>query len=263
MPVFLPDLLFRLTPAVAEPVFPDFAAAIAPTAFAPGLVFGTGTMQPTDYLVALADGWMDPPPNLDFRRCSRRSSHAFRFHFVQYRAARPPTGRRAATTRPWSIGPTLNARSKFWGDDGRAAFRNWEEIGPAQSVGRAPGVDERFMLRELLRRVEMKVLLENRLDVVVRLHSSLPPGLIGLAGSPRRPGATPRGERRLDGPNGGLTEVLIPAGYVREIYDPVFVLSADKTRYIPSSPTTTRRRRFRRRGCPSRWCSAPTRARRT
>ena len=39
------------------------------------------------------------------------------------------------------------------------------------------------MLRELLRRVEMKVIQENRLDVVVRLHTSLPPGKIGLAPS--------------------------------------------------------------------------------
>ena len=43
------------------------------------------------------------------------------------------------------------------------------------------------------------------------------------------------------GPFAGLTEVLIPAGYVTTIYDPVFVLSPDKKRYIPTSndtPTT-------------------------
>jgi hypothetical protein len=45
----------------------------------------------------------------------------------------------------------------------------------------AQGVAERIMLRELLRRVEMKVIQENRLDGVVRLHTSLPPGRIGLA----------------------------------------------------------------------------------
>ena len=27
------------------------------------------------------------------------------------------------------IGCDLNARSKFWGHDQRAAFKNWEEIG--------------------------------------------------------------------------------------------------------------------------------------
>ncbi|HZD91662.1 MAG TPA: amidase family protein, partial [Pseudolabrys sp.] len=45
VPVFMPDILFRLTPA-GQPVFPDFAAAIARTEFQPGTFFGCGTMQP-------------------------------------------------------------------------------------------------------------------------------------------------------------------------------------------------------------------------
>lgn len=39
----------------------------------------------------------------------------------------------------------------------------------------------------------------------------------------------------------GLTEVLVPAGYVTTVYDPVFAPSADGTRYVPapsSTPTT-------------------------
>ena len=35
------------------------------------------------------------------------------------------------------------------------------------------------MLRELLRRTDMMVILENRLDALVRLHTPWPPGLIG------------------------------------------------------------------------------------
>ena len=30
--------------------------------------------------------------------------------------------------------PALNARSKFWGDDQRAAFKNWEEIRDLRNV---------------------------------------------------------------------------------------------------------------------------------
>jgi len=43
------------------------------------------------------------------------------------------------------------------------------------------------------------------------------------------------------GPNAGLTEVLIPAGYVTTVYDPVFALSPDGKRYltIPSDTPTT------------------------
>jgi Asp-tRNA(Asn)/Glu-tRNA(Gln) amidotransferase A subunit family amidase len=40
------------------------------------------------------------------------------------------------------------------------------------------------------------------------------------------------------GPFAGLTEVLIPAGYVQTVYDPVFLLSADKKRYIPANNNT-------------------------
>ena len=60
VPVFMPDLLFRLK-ADGTPVFPDFAAAIVPTEFAPGKVFGSGTMQPIDYCVEMAEGRIAPP----------------------------------------------------------------------------------------------------------------------------------------------------------------------------------------------------------
>ena len=95
------------------------------------------------------------------------------------------------------------------------------------------------MLRELLRRVDMMVILENRLDALVRLHTPLPPGKIGGAIEP----GTPQNLRpeTFYGPNAGLTEVLIPAGYVKTVYDPVFKLSADGKRYVPTlsdQPTT-------------------------
>jgi Asp-tRNA(Asn)/Glu-tRNA(Gln) amidotransferase A subunit family amidase len=40
------------------------------------------------------------------------------------------------------------------------------------------------------------------------------------------------------GPNAGLTEVLVPAGYVTTVYDPVFRLSADRRRYVPAPSDT-------------------------
>ncbi len=101
------------------------------------------------------------------------------------------------------------------------------------------GVNERIMLRELLRRVDMMVILENKLDALVRLHTPLPPGKIGGAIEP----GTPQNLRleSFYGPNAGLTEVLIPAGYVTTAYDPVFTLSPDGTAYVPTLsdvPTT-------------------------
>jgi amidase len=103
------------------------------------------------------------------------------------------------------------------------------------------------MLRELLRRLDMMVLLENRLDALVRLHTPLPPAKIGGANDPLvglQPTDLIRGGRNnlrpesFYGPNAGLTEILIPAGYVTTVYDPVFGLSPDATRYV-SVPSET------------------------
>jgi Asp-tRNA(Asn)/Glu-tRNA(Gln) amidotransferase A subunit family amidase len=91
-------------------------------------------------------------------------------------------------------------------------------------------VNERIMLRELLRRVDMMVILENKLDALVRLHTPVPPAKIG---GPEVPGLIRRlREESQYGPNAGLTEMLIPAGYVTTAYDPVFALSADAKKYI-------------------------------
>ena len=240
VPVFMPDLLFRLRPD-GLPLFEEFAAAIRPTEFMPGKTFGAGAMTPIDYLVALAEGRLAPPANLDIATIQQQElAMMFRFHIPQYLGRRAADWRERGFTETLVDFASLNARSKFWGDDGRAAFRNWEEVAdPRNPLGGRQGVDERIMLRELLRRVDMMVMLENRLDALVRLHTPLPPARVG--GAPE-PGVSQN--LRLEsfyGPNAGLTEMLIPAGYVTTVYDPVFALSPDRTRYVSlacDTPTT-------------------------
>jgi Asp-tRNA(Asn)/Glu-tRNA(Gln) amidotransferase A subunit family amidase len=241
VPVFMPHLLFRLGPD-GQPLFKEFAAAIRPAEFAPGKVFGTGTMTPIDYCVELAEGRLAPPANLDIATIQEQElAMMFGFHVNQYLSRRAADWRELGFTETLTDFASLNARSKFWGDDGRAGFKNWEEVtDPRNPLGGRQGVDERIILRELLRRVDMMVILENRLDALVRLHTPLAPAKIGGAHDP----LGGRNNLRMEsfyGPNAGLTEVLIPAGYVTTVYDPVFALSADGTRYVsvPSdSPTT-------------------------
>jgi amidase len=233
VPVFMPELLFRLD-ADQQPVFADFAAAIQPTEFMPGKVFGSGTMAPIDYMVEMAEGRIAPPANLDIATIQHQElAMSFRFHIPQYLTRRATDWKRLGFTETLTGFSELNARSKFWGDDQRAAFKNWEEVtDPRNALGGRQGVDERIMLRELLRRVDMMVILENRLDALVRLHTPLPPAKIGGAIEP----GTAQNLRMetFYGPNAGLTEVLIPAGYVKTVYDPVFKLSADGKRYVPA-----------------------------
>jgi hypothetical protein len=241
VPVFMPDLLFRLGPD-GQPVFKEFAAAIEPTEFARGQVWGGGTMKPIDYCVALAEGRIEPPANLDIATIQDQAlAPTFRFHVPQYLTRRAADWEARGFCETLVDFHQLNARSKFWGADQRAAFRNWEEVAdPRNRLDGRQGVNERIMLRELLRRVDMMVLLENRLDALVRLHTPWPPGKIGGAPQPRG-GPSNLSRESLYGPNAGLTEVLVPAGYVTTVYDPVFALSLDGTRYVPvasDTPTT-------------------------
>ena len=106
----------------------------------------------------------------------------------------------------------LNERSKFWGDDQRAAFKNWEEVRDVRNqITSRQGIPEMVQRRELLNRVIVKVLQDNKLDILVQLHSALPPGKIGLAPEPE---VNDRSPWYSFGPAAGITEILIPAGYV-------------------------------------------------
>jgi Asp-tRNA(Asn)/Glu-tRNA(Gln) amidotransferase A subunit family amidase len=237
IPVFFPDIFYRLDDD-GEPEFPEFAAKIKPTEFAPGIVHGSGTMDPIDYMVALAEGHEPLPRSVNIRSIQYvGGANTFKFHVNQYLVRRAAGWAEQGYTETLTDFAALNARSKFWGDDQRASFKNWEELTDVRRpLGERQGIDERIKLRELLRRLEMKVMMENDLDVVVRLHYPLPPGKIGMASQPQ-PAGDVRGEIRM-GPYAGLTSVLIPAGYVRTVYDPVFTLSADRRRYVPTSNNT-------------------------
>jgi Asp-tRNA(Asn)/Glu-tRNA(Gln) amidotransferase A subunit family amidase len=235
VPIFMPDLLFRLD-ATGEPVFPEFASMIVPTEFAPDVIHGGGTLLPIDYLVAMAEGELPPPANLDIATVQQQVlAPTFRFHMTQYLARRAADWKAHGVTESLDNFTRLNERSKFWGDDQRAAFKNWEAItDPRNPLRGRQGVNERIMLRELLRRVDMMVLIENRLDVLVRLHTPVPPARIGGATHPDAMGMLVNElmvNESMYGPNAGLMEVLVPAGFVNLAYDPLFKLSEERTHY--------------------------------
>ena len=230
VPVFMPDILFRLG-LNGQPVFPDFVEAIRPTEFQPGKIFGSGDLAPIDYLVALSDLRIPAPQNLDLATVQEQIlANTFRFHISQYLRRRAEDWQRWGITETLTSWTELNKRSSFWGDDQRAAFLNWEETtDPRNPLGGRQGVDERIMLRELLRRVDMMVLHENNLEAFVRVHTVLPPARIGY---PEEPGlARHYFFESFHGPNAGLTEILVPAGFVKEVCDADFVLAPDRKSY--------------------------------
>ena len=223
-PVLYPDLLLRLTPG-NEPFYPEFAAKVRPTEFAPGVTKGTGKMAAADWMVRWAEGLEPTPRNLTLRTVlggGEAQSRTFRFHISQYLMRRAKDWTDRGFKETLSDWPSLNARSKFWGDDQRAAFKNWEEIDNLYEPPK--GIADNIQRREFLRRVLMKVMLDNKLDVLIQVHTTLPPGKIGLAPEPNLNG---RAISYPLGPNAGITEILIPAGYVKVAYDPVFELATD------------------------------------
>ena len=224
-PVLYPDLLYRLN-GEGEPQFPDFAAKVRPTVFAPGVTKGTGSMTAADWMVRWAEGLEPTPRGLTLRAAvggqADAQSRTFRFHIAQYLARRAKDWGDRGQKETLIDWPTLNARSKFWGDDQRAAFKNWEEIDNLYEPPK--GIAENIQRREFLRRVLMKVMLDNKLDLLIQVHTVLPPGKIGLAPEPN---LNNRAISYPLGPNAGITEILVPAGYVRVAYDPSFELTTD------------------------------------
>ena len=258
VPVFMPDLLFRLG-ADGTPVFKEVAEAIEPTpfvagamlslasptieagataSFTPPKMFGSGTMKPIDYCVALAEGRIAAPRNLDIHTVQDQElATTFRFHMQQYLMRRAADWQALGIPETLTDFAALNARSKFWGDDQRTAFLNWDDLADLRNrLDGRQGVNERIMLRELLRRVDMMVMYENRLDAFVRLHTPWVPGKIGHAHQPRG-GLHNLTLESFFGPNAGLSEILVPAGFVSEAYDPVFALSDNRQRYVPVPAT--------------------------
>jgi len=237
IPVFYPDIIYWLDDS-GQPWFPEIAARIKRTEYAPGVFHGSGTMEPLDYMIALGTGREPVPRGLNIRSIQYIApANAFRYHFEKYATRRADDWAERGYTETLVDFATLNERSKFWGDDARAWFKNIEELEDVRRpLGERQGVDERLKLRELLRRLELKVMLDNDLDVLVRLHYSLAPGIIGTSPHPQ-PDGDVRSAIRM-APHAGVTSVMIPAGYVDTVYDPVFTLSDDRQRYVPTNNNT-------------------------
>ena len=139
--------------ADGTPVFKEFAAAIVPTEFAPGKVFGTGTMPPIDYLVELAEGRIAPPPISISPRSRRRNWRCVPLPHL----AVPVAARRGLEgQRLYRDAHRLAGAQRTLEILGRRPARGVQELGggvdPRNPHGRRQGVDERIMLRELLPR---------------------------------------------------------------------------------------------------------------
>ena len=141
VPVFMPDLLFRLgtrRPAGASRNSPP--RSCRPNS-CPAKCSAPASMQPIDYCVALAEGRIAPPTNLDLATIQQQElANTFRFHISQYLT------RRAAD---WQIKRLHRNAQRLGGAQcalqvlGRRPARRLQELGgdrrPAQSARRPAG----------------------------------------------------------------------------------------------------------------------------
>jgi amidase len=88
-------------------------------------------------------------------------------------------------------------------------------------------------MQTVMRMIILKVMRENKIDVFVNPEQTLPPYLLGGAPEPDVNGRSSNSCCQILTALIGGPEADVPAGFVTTVYNPKYVLSADKMEYIP------------------------------
>ena len=175
------------------------------------------------YLVALSVHKAPLPADMTFNRVFSNppadpdaiTGYTFAYQFAQYLALRGDT-----RVYDWQ---TLNANAKYYNDVRKVAMKNWEN---KEMDIRTDAVTYTIKRRDTLRMALTKVLLQNKLDVLVNPVNLTPQGKIGGAGAQGGGGGGFGYGAML-----GIPEVFVPAGFADTIIDMKFELSKDGKKY--------------------------------
>ena len=175
------------------------------------------------YLVALSVHKAPLPANMTFNRIFSNppadpdavTGYTFAYQFAQYLALRGDS-----RVYDWQ---TLNANAKYYNDVRKVAMKNWEN---KEMDIRTDAVNYTIKRRDTLRMALNKVLLQNKLDVLVNPVNLTPQGKIGGAGTQGGGGGGFGYGAML-----GIPEVFVPAGFADTIIDMKFKLSDDGKKY--------------------------------
>ena len=181
-----------------------------------------------DYAIALAMGKAPLSPNINLRRISAGLDN-FKSPFTVNKYLAERGDKRIKDWASWV------ANAKWENGDHKASSEN--AVG-MQDLRARPGQMSYLKMQIVMRLVVQKVMYENGIDLFVNPEQTLPPPKIGYAGEPEvnnRPTASccTQFTALLGGP-----EIDVPAGYTEVVYEPQFVLSADKKQYRAVSGTT-------------------------
>ncbi len=174
-----------------------------------------------DYLVSASVHKAPWPKNLDIERMVGNppanpddiTGYTFAYDMAKYLMLRGDS-----RVYDWA---TLNANAKYFSDARRVAMKNWEN--KAMDI-RTGAVDFTMKRRYVLQMATLKVMAQNKLDVLVTPSDRKMANRIGYASNPTRWGAG-------HGAAMGTPEVFVPAGFTDTVYDPTYALSADGTKY--------------------------------
>ena len=120
------------------------------------------------------------------------------------------------------------AHSKWRSNAQAVGARNAATHAP-QAVDVKSGID-RVKMQSVFRLAVLKVMHENQIDVFVHPSVGVPQWKIGIDREPTVAGRAAAGPSITD--LLGVPEVTVPAGFNQVVYDPQYVLSADKKNYV-------------------------------
>ena len=184
-------------------------------------------VRTVDYAIALALGKAPLSPKLNLRRISSGLDN-FKSPYTVNKYLRE---RGDARVKDWA---SWVANAKWEDDEHRSGSEN--AVG-MQDFRARPGMISFLKMQAVMRLVVLKVMHENGIDVFVNPENTIPPNKLG---GPVEPEVNNRGTGSCCGQFTALIggpEMDVPAGYVRTVYEPQWVLSSDKKRYNAVSGT--------------------------
>jgi len=181
-----------------------------------------------EYMIAASSHKAPWPANLNLSRIFSNpptgpdtvTGYTFAFQFGQYLLKRGDS-----RVYNWE---TLNANAKYFNDVRYTAMKNWEK--KPMDI-RTDAITFTMKRRDTMRMALMKVLEQNKLDVLVNPSTNTLPNKIGGANEPNNRQGFGYGASL------GTPEVFVPAGFSDTVYDATFKLSADGTKYETVSGT--------------------------
>ena len=174
-----------------------------------------------DYLTALTLGKAPLSPKLSLRRTFKSASHTEgSFAWDKYLGVRGDE-----RVKDWA---SWVPNAKFDSEQFRVQAVNSANNQDARAK---PGSISYLKMQLVFRLVALKVMRENHIDAFVNPENTLPPFKIGQASEPVVNNRDSKGVAQTFTAMMGAPEIQIPAGFNEIVYEPKFVLSADKTRY--------------------------------